>query len=443
MKAGILRAIKTVGFLAVFSVVFYFAAETLKFKHMDGMRPMENYYALPGDTVDVLLLGSSHMGMNVNPALMWDKAGIAAYACWGSVQPAWNTYHYLRECLKTQKPKLIVMDVYTAALDIEYSDYEAMVKNLLGMRLSRNKLEAIRVSSPPEYRADVLLGFPTYHYRYADLTLSDFQYYFWQKDPSLQRLVTSDAVCPIRIPDTARITQRADLSEKAEDYLHRIIACCEEEAIPLLLIAAPYELSELEQQRFRQIGSIAEAHGLPFLNFNETYADADIDPELDFCDPGHLNNNGIAKYTACLTDYLSAHYDLPDRREDASHIWNRRTDTAEQENHCIYQLEEQFQGDGLTYVDTGVRLYERPYAPYTVLAQIDTTADSADMVYISCFSEEEGHYRGLLVRKESDGAIYVVLGSGYYVPIKSFGDVLNLAIVKDDFSYQEIGRAHV
>lgn len=431
-----MKVMKSIGFLAVFLIVYYFVAETLKFKYMDGMRPMENYYALPEDTVDVLLLGSSHMGMNVNPSLMWETQGIAAYACWGSVQPTWNTYYYLKECLKTQRPRLIVMDAYAAALDIEYSDYEAMVKNLLGMRFSKNKLEAIQVSSPPEYRADVLLGFPTYHYRYADLTPSDFEYYFWQKDPSLQTLITSDAVYPIRILDTAAITQTADLPEKMADYLHRIIACCREEGIPLLLIASPYELSELEQQRFNQVKRIADEYDLTFLNFNEFYAEAGIDPASDYCDPGHLNNNGIAKYTAYLTAYLASHYDLPDRREDSSHLWNQAAEETVQDDHRIYVLEEQFQGDGLNYEDTGVMLYANPYAPYTVLAQIDTTSEGEDMVYLSCFSEEEGHYRGLLVRKESDGYIYVVFHSGAYVTLKEFGDVLNLAIAKNDFSYQ-------
>ena len=436
MKANALRVLKTAGFLAVFLVVFYFVAATLKFKHMDGIRPMENYYALPEDTVDVLLLGSSHMGMNVNPALMWESEGIAAYACWGSVQPTWNTYHYLRECLKTQRPKLIVMDAYTAALDIEYSDYETMVKNLLGMRFSANKLEAIRVFSPPEYRADVLLGLPTYHYRYADLTAEDFQYYFWQKDPSLQRLTTSDAVYPIRILDAAQVTDSAELPEKMADYLDRIIACCREEGIPLLLVAAPYELSALEQQRFNRVKALAAEQGLSFLNFNEFYADAGIDPETDFCDPGHLNNGGIAKYTAYLTNYLVSHYDLPDRRQDSAHIWNRAAEAASQEDHCVYRLTEQFQGDGLTYLDTGLSLYGNPYAPYTILAQLDTACEGEDMVFLSCFSEEEGRYRGVLVRKENDGAIYVVFHSGAYVTLKDFGDVLNLAVVKNDLTYQ-------
>ena len=203
---------KTACFLLIFLVLFYFVSETLKFKYDDGVRPMANYYALPEDTVDVLMLGSSHIGMNVDPSILWRERGIASYVCWAGMQPTWNTYYYLRECLKTQRPKVIVMDTYLATNDLEYSDYEAMVKTLAGMRLSRDKLEAIKVSAAPEYLPSVALGFPTYHYRYSDLSESDFQYYFWQRDPSLQTVPSSEnLVEPIHILDTSAITESAPL----------------------------------------------------------------------------------------------------------------------------------------------------------------------------------------------------------------------------------------
>ena len=473
MKRRIVRIAKAACFLLVFLVAYYFVSSTLKFKYEDGIRPMENYYALPEDTVDVLLLGSSHMGMNVNPGQMWDEQGIAAYSCWGSIQPMWNTYYYLKECLKTQTPKLVVMDTFTAGLDFEYSDYERIVTNTLGMRPSRDKLEAIRVSAPPEDAISVLLGFPTYHYRYSDLTFADFQYYFWQKDTSLHDLNTSDTVYPIEILPPSRRAE--ELNEKCRDYLIKIIELCQEREIPLLLVASPYELSELEQRRQNWIRRYADENGLVFLNLNDNYQEAGIDPRTDFMDVGHLNNGGIRKYTAYLTDYISTHYDLPDRREDPEHIWNRprevkgnsdpgtferifnrvdgwfdrffsdpRQSGGGEENQGIpmadaspvYAMEKQFQGSGLDYLDTGIALYNNPYASYTLLTQIDTTCEGGDMVYLSCFAEEEGNYRGLLIRKEDDGQIHVVFSTALSQTLKVSGDVMTLAVVKDGLRYR-------
>ena len=425
---------KTGCFLLVFLLLFYFVSETLKFKYDDGVRPMENYYALPEDTVDVLMLGSSHIGMNVDPSILWRERGIASYVCWAGMQPTWNTYYYLRECLKTQRPRVIVMDTYLATNDLEYSDYETMVKTLAGMRFSKDKLEAIRVSASPEYVSSVVLGFPTYHYRYSDLSESDFQYYFWQKDPSLQTVPSSEnLVEPINILDTSAITESAPLAGKSGDYFLRIIDCCEEQGVPLVFVAAPYDLTENEQQRYNTIAEIAAERGIPFLNFNEFYADLGIDPQTDFRDPGHLNDSGIAKYSTYLADYLLNHYELPDRREDPAHIWNQDADI---DSRRIYALDEQFLGGGLNYRDTGVKLYENPYASFTLLTKIDTRAEGEDMVYLSCFSEEEGHYRGLLIRKEADGKIYLIYNTASQMAISQYGDELTLAVVKNGLNYQ-------
>ena len=119
MKDKIKKIVKTIVFLGCFLVGLYFICSILKFKYADGVKPMENFYDLPEDTVDVLLLGSSHMGMNVDPSILWDEQGIAAYACWGGMQPTWNTYYFLKECLKYQTPKLVVMDTYLAVNDLE------------------------------------------------------------------------------------------------------------------------------------------------------------------------------------------------------------------------------------------------------------------------------------------------------------------------------------
>ena len=87
---------KVVLFLFIFAVLLYLVMCVLLFKQEDGALPMRNFYDLPENTVDVLFLGSSHMGMNLSTDILWNKYGIAGYKCWGSVQPIWNTYYYLK-----------------------------------------------------------------------------------------------------------------------------------------------------------------------------------------------------------------------------------------------------------------------------------------------------------------------------------------------------------
>ena len=69
-------------------------------------------YVQPKNKIDVLFLGSSHVHCNVNTQLLWDEYGMAAYLMTGAEQPIWNSYYNLKEALKTQKPKLVVLDMF-------------------------------------------------------------------------------------------------------------------------------------------------------------------------------------------------------------------------------------------------------------------------------------------------------------------------------------------
>ena len=102
----------------VLSLLFHFAYPS----YDDGIYDMTIFYQQKANTVDVLVLGSSHAFEGVNTGVLWDDAGISSYILAGSIQPMWNTYYYLKEALKYQTPKLIVLDVYSTIMKEDYSD---------------------------------------------------------------------------------------------------------------------------------------------------------------------------------------------------------------------------------------------------------------------------------------------------------------------------------
>ena len=93
--------------------------KTFSFKYGDGILGLKKFYMLDEDSVDVLILGSSHAFENINTGFLFDSYGIASYVLSGSVQPYWNTYYYLTEALKTQQPKVIILDAYASTFDNE------------------------------------------------------------------------------------------------------------------------------------------------------------------------------------------------------------------------------------------------------------------------------------------------------------------------------------
>ncbi len=115
-------------------------------KSQDGIDQARAFYHQPENSIDVVFLGSSHIHCNINTAYLWTEYGIAAYDYSAAEQPLWMTYYWLREFCKTQKPKLVVLDVYSpAAYEADYQ-YRWMEENLFGMRFSANKLEMMQAS---------------------------------------------------------------------------------------------------------------------------------------------------------------------------------------------------------------------------------------------------------------------------------------------------------
>ena len=167
--------LKTATFLILLAILFAAFYHTLqyRFSDEDGIEGIQQFYKQKEDSIDVLCLGSSHMFVDVNTAVLWDEYGIAAYDLGGTIQPLWNTYFYMKEALKTQTPKLIVLDCYTATLTEEYQEESGMIKNTFGMKFSKNKIDAIYASAEKD-RFAYLLGFPGFHSRYASLSKEDF-----------------------------------------------------------------------------------------------------------------------------------------------------------------------------------------------------------------------------------------------------------------------------
>ena len=120
-------------FLVLLCLVLMAWNHVFKIKHVDGIYDVTKFYDLDRDTVDVLILGSSHAFEDFNTGTLWDAHGMSSYVLGGSIQPMWNTYYYLKEALKTQSPGLIVLEGFCLTFSSEYSDSSRIIKNNYGL----------------------------------------------------------------------------------------------------------------------------------------------------------------------------------------------------------------------------------------------------------------------------------------------------------------------
>jgi len=304
-------------FLALTAFMLACLMRILCVKSENGASQARNLYNQPGNTIDVLFLGSSHVHCNVDTRVLWEQEGIAAYLLTTAEQPVWNSYHYLLEALKTQTPKLVVVDMFGPVRFMDDIQEAWLGDNLDGMRFSGNKWKAIQASAPSDHM-EWMLGFPRYHDRYDDLVKEDFMNFWWNKKllSTWKGFLELQNHAALTEPDISQVTESLPLTEKSQMYFEKIMEVCEQKGIQLLFLTAPYLVEETDQMRFNEISRQAAEHGLLFKDYNqpEVYREMGMDFSLDFADHAHLNAQGAVKYTMHLASWLKQNYEIPDRR---------------------------------------------------------------------------------------------------------------------------------
>lgn len=320
MKRNLIQA---VCFTIIFLTLFLVFNSMFKERSNEGALQLERFYREEPNTMDMVCLGTSHIYMGINPAVLWDNYGIAACNLSAGHQPAWSTYYYAKEMLKYQKPKVVVLDTYTATLlnrkDVLYEDgqhvkYPRIVQSTIGLKPSKNKLEAIQVNAPIELRADLAFGLPLYHTRYEELTIDNLQ----SMDPeNLNHSMNFMAQWDTQVFEqgvTKTNEGTATLHAKGVEYFYKTVELLKENDIQVLLINTPQVLTENSIKEQNSVQKIAAELGVELLDFNDKYEEIGWDFSKDMWDKNHAAVPGSTKLTSCLGEILREDYNVPDRR---------------------------------------------------------------------------------------------------------------------------------
>ncbi len=311
MKKTMLR----IGFVLLLIGTFYLLSNILRVKSSHGINQTDCFYWQPENSIDVVMMGSSHVHCNINTGLLWEEYGIPAYDYSGAEQPLWMTYYYLKELYKYQDPDVIVLDLFAPARFKEDYQYTWISENIYGMRFSLNKLQMLSVSVEPHKLLNYFPSFLVYHSRYDDLDEADFERFFWDEKhmenfkgytPYLER---KPQVRPV-----IREKEGDGLTKKSLKYLKKIINYTKKQGTTLILIAAPYIATDEDTKTFNQAAEIAKENDIVFINYNEYYDEIGLDFTADFNDDSHLNYWGSCKFTRTLGEYLSSLPGYCDRR---------------------------------------------------------------------------------------------------------------------------------
>ena len=319
-KAGLRKFFTKKNFIKVSFVILllftgYLITTVLSVKSTHGVDQKEGLYWQPEDTIDVVMMGTSHVHCGINTGLLWDKYGIASYDYSGAEQPLWMTYFYLKEFVKYQSPKVVVLDVYGPARYKEDYQYDWISENIYGMKFSLNKLQMLQVSIEPNRFFDYFPSFAIYHSRYDDLDEGDFGNFFWdsRSKEAFKGYTPYWNRRPQQEPEV--YDDRNDgLTAKSEEYLRKIIEFTKKNDIELVLISIPYIETNEDRRTYNRIAEIAAEEEIIYIDYNDNYGAIGLDFEQDFNDESHLNYWGSSKFTDYLGSYLVSYDEIKDNR---------------------------------------------------------------------------------------------------------------------------------
>ena len=328
MKKWMIR-IELIVFALFMTAGMYRLYVIFQYRAMGGGGGFQNFYATPRNSIDVMVYGSSHASCTVNNGLLWDDAGISSFILSSGSQSIDSTYYFIKESLKTQHPKVILVETLEAKGQQQSDDgktYEVGLGNIyrsdlsmkwsplyVNMVLNQTRLYGFDHT----FRNELLLKMPIIHARYAELERNDFvnEYYFKRGYGGSYDVQPSD---PPQLTD-----ERKDLSLMGAEYIQKIIDLCKKEKINLIFFCAAYPQTEEESAQQNAIADISKANNVTFFDFNTFYQDIGINFATDVRDGNHLNNSGADKVTKYLEEYMLKNYKLTDHRGDVRYaVWD-------------------------------------------------------------------------------------------------------------------------
>jgi len=300
-------------FLLIFAVLFVIVTEVLKDKRVeleyDVTSKVKGFYEEPDNSLDFVFVGSSQLYAAIAPNVLFEEFGITAYDFAANEQPMWISYFYIKEALKHQNPKAIVLDVFTMYGN-EYEKEGATHINLDDLPWNLNKIQAIQASVPKEERTSFYFELVKYHDTWNTLNEHKVMSTFWDERnvyKGYSPFVVVHDYADSAPEDVVNQTEREPMGDMAKEWLDKIVELTQEEGVDLILVKTPNGHAE-RQKLYLSVEDYAKEKNIPFVNMNTMF-----DGEA------HVNILQAEKITRYMGEYLSERYEIWDKRIDPAY----------------------------------------------------------------------------------------------------------------------------
>jgi hypothetical protein len=309
MKKHLLR-------LSIFLILSSFLFDMLNLGMKSPSDRWEYFYNLPKNSVDVLFLGNSHNFTSFQPEIIDQIIPVNSYVLGVNAENVIISYYELREALKYQHPKVVVLETY--ALDLDDSVKKGYIYEFLDSGpWSLNKMAIAARYLTPETAYAV---FPALRTRIDWNKISTI---FNQLDDQLSskhQVITDpmNGATPkdnvIKEDDYLASKEKVISSNKQPQadidiYLRKMYLLCKDYGIKLVLVKVPIvsiTSSQVDYYAPYNISGFVNDYQVDTLIFDKNQFN-----HIDFADSSHPSSFGSIKISIQLARELAQIMNLP------------------------------------------------------------------------------------------------------------------------------------
>lgn len=298
---------KILAAVIAFSVIFVALNSIVAPKfYLDSTSIVDGYSVLPSNDVDVLFLGASQMFCGIDAQKLNEEYEISSYDYGASNQPLPISYYYLKEALKTQHPKTVVVEVCQIFSDLSNPQENMMAWSYAPMKPSFEKWESLCRVLKNNYTAALSYFIPIFQY-HSEWT----QFKWWEnishiwKDKAYpsRGFLARDAITPVKLKYYEESSgEKFEIPDENIDAIFDIAELCKENHAELLFIKVP--VSTWSKDESYAVKQFMDKNGLNYFEMNDFLDEIGINENKDFYNETHLNTQGAGKTTDFLAEYL-------------------------------------------------------------------------------------------------------------------------------------------
>ena len=289
----------------------------------------DGFYEQEENSIDMVFIGSSHAYCTFDPENFDSVMGTSSWQLGTPLQHYDTSLYVLKEVYKTQKPKVVVLELYWDMLDDEFDMKQA--NSFFEVVRNREEVEA-------DYVKNVFPINEKVKYRLLPIRYQQ-DYFAYESDTLEKEAVSRLGVSQKEAPQTNgteyylakgytycdTVIPQSELDEtnqfkgldgegwKADEtqvgYLRQFVELCRQNGSDVVFVTAPIANVSMDyinnyDEIHNAVAEISEGLGVKYLDFNVVNRDEKLLKLENFRDDAHLNDSGVKIVDSYYVNWL-------------------------------------------------------------------------------------------------------------------------------------------